>query len=351
MRKQITAFLAVCLIVCSAEAALAPGGWNPDTKARLDALVERNRGNGDAYAVFDFDYTTAIGDLTYLCMWHVIETMNFRTDDVAALLAEGVPARYRGEVVELGRIAAKLRPLAAEGKDLTALPEWKDFAKRYWTLYRNLFDELGEAAAVMWRIRVFKGYSPDELRRLVRDAITAAQKRPGLRRDSVVPRETRGLTITPEVKDLYRELREAGIAVYVVSGALRETLLEATGPGFGLNVSPDRVFGTALKLDANGRYLPEKGPGCVPPGRKHEFIMEHIAPRHHGAEPVLTVGDSTGDYTMLTAFRNLQLGLLFMRNWREKEMHDLAASGGNIVVQGRDETRGALIPERRCISP
>ena len=329
----------------------AATGWNPSVKARLDALVERNRGNPGAYAVFDFDYTTAIGDLTYLCMWRAMETMDFKTDDFAAQMSEGVPAAFHAEIGELGRSVAKLKPLAATGANLAELPEWRDFAKRFWSLYRRLFDVMGESDIVMWRIRLFKGYTPDEMRRLAKEAISAAQKRGGLWRDGTVPSEKRGLAIVPEMKELFRSLREAGIAVYIVSASVKETLLEATGPDFGLEVDPENVFGTALKLDAEGRYLPEKADGCVKSGRKHEFIMERIAPRHGGAEPVLTAGDSMGDYTMLTGFKNLQLALVFVRNWREKEMADLAASGGVVAAQGRDETRGVLIPEPVCVTP
>ena len=34
---------------------IVENGWRPDVKAALDGIVERNRGNRDAYAVFDFD--------------------------------------------------------------------------------------------------------------------------------------------------------------------------------------------------------------------------------------------------------------------------------------------------------
>jgi hypothetical protein len=39
---------------------------------------------------------------------------------------------------------------------------------------------------------------------------------------------------------------------------------------------------------------------------------------------------------------------LFLRNWRTPKLHELAARGGCVVVQGRDEARGCFIPEPRC---
>jgi hypothetical protein len=117
---------------------------------------------------------------------------------------------------------------------------------------------------------------------------------------------------------------------------------------FGFDLDPTCVFGSDFKTDAAGRYLPEMKEGCVKTGEKPEFIRAHIAPRHHGAEPILTAGDSMGDYKMLVEFNDLQLALLFLRNWREPKLHELAARGGCVVVQGRDEARGCFIPEPRC---
>ena len=326
-------------------------GWNPSVKRRLDELIERNRGNPDAYAVFDFDYTTAIGDLSYLCMWRLLETLDFKAGDLGALLKPGMPQRHYAEIDAIAALAAKLKAMRLKGDETAARPEWRDLAGRYWALYRALFQEIGHDEAVKWRVRLFKGFTPDEMRGLAKDAISAALRREGLWRDPAAPKEKRGFAIPTEIKQLFRDLLEAGIAVYIVSGSIRETILAATGGDFGLDFDPGCVFGSVFKLDADGRYLSETDDDSVKPWHKPEFIMKHIAPRHHGAEPVLTAGDSTGDYTMLTEFKDLQLALVFMRNWREQTMYDLVASGGRVVAQGRDEVRGVLIPEQKSIEP
>jgi phosphoglycolate phosphatase-like HAD superfamily hydrolase len=155
----------------------------------------------------------------------------------------------------------------------------------------------------------------------------------------------------PEVKNLFAELKKAGITVYIVSGSFQEVLVGMTAPEFGLGLSPENVFGADLKQDAAGRYIPEMKDGCVKSGHKPEFIMKYIAPRHHGAEPVLTAGDSMGDYTMLADFKDLQLALVFARNWKKPMMRELVARGGRVVTQGRDEVRGCLIPQSTSIEP
>ena len=345
------AFCVIALWAFVAGAALDPGGWEPSVRERLDALIERNRGNPDAYAVFDFDYTTAIGDLSYVCMWQILETLDFKfnPEDFVKLMAEGVAARHSDEIDALAALFAKLRPFV--GQEVTGRPEWRDFVRRYWALYRSIQDEVGAYRAYLWRSRVFTGYTPMELRRLAEVAVPRALVSGGLRVDVNAPTEKRGLAITKEIKNLFRELRKAGIAVYIVSGSYRDTLLVAAGRSSGLDVSPGNIFGAELKKDADGRFVAEMTDDCVKSGFKPEFIMARIAPRHHGAEPVLTAGDSMGDYTMLTEFKSLQLALVFHRNWKEKEMFSLCASGGKVAVQGRDEAKGIFIPFHESVFP
>ena len=350
MRRLVLSTILCALWAAVSSAALQPGGWEPSVRERLDALIERNRGNPDAYAVFDFDYTTAIGDLSYVCIWRILERLDFKADDWRELLAGGVAPAFRQEAEALADIAEKLRPLS--GSDLTAREEWRGFIRRYWALYRRIGDEAGESAACGWRTRVFTGYTPAELRSLAKTAaLQAIASGAGLRRDSNAPTEKRGFAIAPEIKDLFAELRRAGISIYIVSGSFQEALAAMTSPEFGLCVPEENVFGADLRQDASGRYVPVAKDGGVRSGRKPEFIREHIAPRHHGAQPVLAAGDSMGDLTMLTGFDDLQLALLFARNWKEPEMHALAEGGGRVAVQGRDETRGCFVPSANSVEP
>ena len=348
MKKYIFA-VSFALYVFCAEALLAPGGWNPSVRERLDALVERNRGNPDAYVVFDFDYTTAIGDLSYVCMWRILERFEFKTDDYRNMLTVGVSSRLKPEADAIVDIAEKLKPFA--GSDLTDRAEWRTFIRRYWELYRDLANEIGEYKAYLWRVRIFTGYTPETLRALAKAAIAQALAGVGLRQDVNAPTEKRGLVLTPEIKDLFGEFRKAGITVYIVSGSFTDVLRAAASPEFGLGLAQDNVFGCSLKRDATGRFFPEMAEGGVKYGHKPEFIRAHIAPRHHGAEPVLTAGDSMGDYAMLTEFKELQLALVFRRNWKQAPMRELVERGGRVVAQGRDEVRGCFIPASESIEP
>ena len=329
-------------------------GWRPDVKAALDKLVERNRGNKDAYAVFDFDYTTAIGDLSYSCLWRLLETMDIRTDEnLMALLSPGVPRERLGMLSEI--VADMERMRGRRRESLPEMEEWGRFAARYWKFYRLLFREQGSAFACEWRNRIFAGYSPAELRNLAHDAVVRNLAKGGLSRDRNVPSELRGLAFPHELKVLFRRLREAGIKVYIVSATMRDFLLAATGPDFGLDFDPDCVFGSNLKLGDDGRYLPVFNEAGVKSGDKANFIRKTIAWRHHGAEPVLAAGDSMGDYDMLTGFPALQAALVFDRCLEDPLLAQLIASapasGGKVLVQTRDEVCGVLIPAGGTVKP
>ena len=110
--KKIIFAVSFAVSVIYAEAALVSGGWNPSVRERLDTLIERNRNNPDAYVVFDFDYTTAIGDLSYVCMWRILERFEFKTDDYRNMLTVGVSPRLKPEADAIVDIAEKLKPFA-----------------------------------------------------------------------------------------------------------------------------------------------------------------------------------------------------------------------------------------------
>ena len=167
--------------------ALPPGGWVPAVRERINALIERNRGNPDAYAVFDFDYTTAIGDLSYACMWRLMETFDFKTDDFRKLFVEGLPSGYEEEAETVCALAAKLKPFV--GSDLTKRSEWREFIMCYWTFYRRLFVAVGDYRAYLWRSRMFAGHTPEELRALATDAVRQNVAKGHMYRPSYMPKE------------------------------------------------------------------------------------------------------------------------------------------------------------------
>lgn len=74
---------------------------------------------------------------------------------------------------------------------------------------------------------------------------------------------------------------------------------------------------------------------------KVEAINKFIKPKHEGKEPILVAGDSSGDYNMMTEFKDIQT-LLIMK--REGKLDDLTKDS-RAVTQQRNSQTGLFAPE------
>lgn len=164
-------------------------GWEPTVKRSLDALVMRHRGDSGAYAVFDFDYTLALGDSSYVCLWRILENRDFRGGDMVKLMGEGLSSDLKARV-----------------RDVFAATNGVETAKLFWPLYRHIWNSRGDGFACEWRSRLFAGYTTADRIDLARAAMRADSKRVGHRPDVNVPSEKRGFVILPEVIRLVHDL-------------------------------------------------------------------------------------------------------------------------------------------------
>ena len=298
--------------------AIAAAGWEPSVRRALEGRVTKPRGDSTAYAVFDFDYTLVIGDSSYVCLWQILEQRDFRGGDMAKLMGEGLPGELQPRV-----------------REVFAATDGTETVKRFWPLYRHIWNTWGDGFACEWRSRLFTGYSSADMAALARTAMRANRMRIGNRPDANVPSERRGFVILPEVIRLVRDLQAAGIAVYVVSGSRTELLKVATGREFGFDIPSEHVFGCDSGVVA---------------GQKPAFIRTRLAPRHGGKDPVLVVGDSMGDYGMFTELPGVEKALVFRRRNARPDDASLRAiidtapgPNGKFLVQGRDEPNGRLL--------
>ena len=329
---------------------LAQSNWSPDVRAELEALIQRNKGNDSAYAVFDFDNTIAIGDISNVCQWRQLEMLAFKSD-IETALKSGIPMGYHDRVKRIADLIRELQ--AVEEEKRIEMPAWYQLAHEYWTLYGDLIAHCGTDVAYPWIGHLFAGYTSDEYQSFAR---LAARRQlsvgKGLRCGSDAPVQfPRGFAITPESRELIRALRKAGISVYVVSASNWELVQAMLYPEFGLQIDRDKVFAYRLAKDGKGRYLPQLDMNHLRPqaGGKVEIIRKHIAPRHGGSDPVLVAGDSMGDYNMFVEFPALQVALIYNRNPKKSPLADLIRNAKDsksprILVQGRDATEGKLIP-------
>ena len=101
-----------------------------------------------------------------------------------------------------------------------------------------------------------------------------------------------------------------------------------------------------MKLDGQGRlagWADDRFPLPWADG-KPDVIRDLIATRHHGKGPMLVAGDANGDYAMLTAFADMDVGLVFdTRPNADSPLGKLLAAvragtaEKRFLAQGRDE--------------
>ena len=379
MMRRIV-LVAAAVLGLQASAGELQGNWFGATREGLEALIERHRGEKDAYAVFDCDNTTVISDVSQVYQIRAIEDLHFAfgPDEMKGLFLKGVPDVNRPLVAgnpkstaanlteDLADAYRELLALKAAGKDYRSSPVFSEFAAKYQALYHGLCSVFGTEMGYPWIGYILVGYTREQIFEFEREAlrkemalgriyqqrfeVSEGQAR---RAGTFAMEFTRGFAIPPENVGLFRALRAAGIVPHIVSASHRELILAAfTDPSFGFDLPESCLFGYDFKRDAQGRILPEHTAAKWMPQKagKVDLIRRELMPRFGGRAPVLVGGDSMGDYDMLTAFPGMDRGLVY--NYRPLTDNPLgrlvrsvlAGENGRYLLQGRDDGKAALIP-------
>ena len=307
-------------------ARLETDGWDPAVRESLNRLMASS---GGSYAVFDFDKTSIVHDVSQALWVYQIEHLRFADapshafldgiPDVSRELAPGVTFADMGSVLraEYGFLLQRL----ADGASLEEVHDselFLDFRARMFSMLLGMDEEFGEAVSYLWMPGLLAGYTEAEARAVVHDAVVEH-----LGADKLAVEEwrspdgqwgglvERGIYFSPEMKDLYRCLAANGIDAYVCSASL-ELIVEvlACDSSLGVGLPPERVFGLRFapseRLVAvyDSTYVQPIGPGKV------TCIETFMAPLYGGRGPVLVGGDSNGDVPMLTAFDDMKRGLI-----------------------------------------
>lgn len=332
--KVLNLFLCVLLMFsCSTqetqeETLLQEGKWDPQVRKALNELL-RDSGKG-AYAVFDFDQTTIVHDITQALWVYQIEHLRY-ADAPAHHFLDGIPQKDvkmpgeevsyadMGEVLTVEYNTMKSRLDAGESiETIRQSDEYLDFRARMVSLINAMDEQYGSWVTFLWQPGLLAGYTEAEASALIRDAIAEH-----LGKDKLAVEQwrspnghwggevQRGIWISPEMKDLYKCLTAAGIDTYVCSASL-ELIVEilACDPVLGFGLPADKVYG--LRFISGERIVAQFDPAYEQPIKegKVDCIRAYMAPTHGNAEPILVAGDSNGDVPMLTTFPNMKHGLI-----------------------------------------
>ncbi len=363
---------------------LAPGNWNPVVHSVLDSTIRTlgvlSEGYDSAcppYAVFDFDNTTIIGDISYATLVYSVENLSLRIADpsfphrilTAALPDPEVPLQG---LEAMGSPSASALALGIERKwssllskkdreghsALSSDPMLRELLCEIWALCLGVDNTYDPLTSCIWYASLFSGFTPEEVRSLGKEAASSALSVGAFHYERVPypPSGTtfdipRGLALTGEMKDLFATLRDNGWECYICSATL-EQIVEGAACGDVLDlggIDKDHVFGIRLAQDSEGVLLPYAMADYEEPYRegKTRCIKAHMAPSHCGRGPAIVAGDSGGDVSMLTSFPStLSCGLLLdagsggaFEELRSKAL----SSQGPYVLQGRDAPGGKFV--------
>lgn len=327
MKRFLLLASALLLVLPSCKhSQLETGHWDPEVRESLNRLMASS---GGSYAVFDFDKTSIVHDVSQALWVYQIEHLRFADAPLHAFL-DGIPdvTRELASGVTFADMGATLRAeydfLAqrrAEGCSLAEVHDselFLDFRARMTSLLYGMDEVFGEAVSYLWMPGLLAGFTEAEARAVVHDAVAEHLGTDKLAVEQWLSPDgqwggpvERGIFFPSEMKDLYRCLAANGIDAYVCSASL-ELIVEvlACDPSLGAGLPPERVFGLRFvpskRLTAvyDSTYVQPIGPGKV------TCIKTFMAPLYGGRGPVLVGGDSNGDVPMLTAFDDMKQGLI-----------------------------------------
>lgn len=419
----VALFLAFFSNVFAQDVRLERDDWAPDVKKALnDLLATCGAGSPsydkNAYAVFDFDNTTAIFDVEEQLIVYQLETMAFAiepgalkeilltglSDPDADLSSYGYMSGsyddlFNDIVDAYSQLWSKYGPFTPQGvssdvlTELHADPLWLEFAAKMRLSYDLVCDVEDNSVGYPWIIYWFSGMTEREVYAMARRScekygetetsriLWESPKEIESRAGQVRVEWTSGVSVSANMKELWKALRANGIDVWVCSASATDAILAAID-AWGMHDDCNGVLAMTVALDEQGRYRNaydyETGFGyySLPGGEwkkmtrpektqtegegKVVAVVNAVAPEYGGQGPIAGFMDSSGDFNFCTEFKSLKLAVCFNRATRkptcggglvaaialyERDVlgYDLAKANaaGDVLylLQGRDENR------------
>ena len=259
-------------------------------------------------AVFDCDGTVVQGDMGEAMFYRQIEQFHFRRSP--ALIWQDHPRRE-----EIGRLYGELAALSPAERGVS--PAFATFAE---ILLSRYFDQIASGEVVKACadiVRLFAGYTPEEVRDLARATFEAEFSSPvGTRR--LGGREvSRGARFIRESVDLIGALMERRFDIWVVSGSNKWSV-EPVFRRFG--IPPDRIIG--IDLEVRDGLLTDRAEVPVPIRAGKVDALR----RHTPLVPLLAASDSKNDIPLLLHSAGLRVRI----NSRKRDTADFFRAAGTV---------------------
>ena len=259
-------------------------------------------------------------------------------------------------------------------EEMRQTTQYKDFTARLLFLFEGYAStpEIGDEEALVWVIYLFTGFTPSEVKAMAVEAVTfelasrigleTLQSPAGFKtRSGMISSSHRtGLRVIPEIQDLFSALAKNGIDVFVVSASYKPVVEAFSGVGaFGYNLPSEHVIAMDLETGNDGKIIPLYKAGWVKTFKhgKVEAINQKIKSEPlRNCDPLLTAGDSEGDYAMFTEFPGTKLSLIWNRvkggdlgKLCKRAVDELNEPTPRYILQGRNENTGLALPSSESI--
>jgi phosphoserine phosphatase len=278
-----------------------------DVRTRIDEFLRKHARNGStqAVAVFDCDGTVIKGDIGEAMFYHQIEQFHFRLNP--ATLWPDHPHRK-----ELGKSFEQLSRLPADERRRN--PAFEPFARMLLDWYVNQIASGQVAKACADIVRLYAGFTRDEVRTLAETAFLEELSTPFSERPLGGRNSKRGIRYLQEAVDLLELLRENGFEIWAVSGSSKWSV----EPVFArLRVPPERVIGIDLEeRDGLLTGMPVL-PIPIRENKIHALRMQQTRP------PVLVASDSRNDIPLFGYSEDLRV----LVNSRKRTSEEFFRSG------------------------
>ena len=391
MKKFFLAFMMMVLILVqnfveAQHMRLRHPDWAPDVRQAVNDFLDCYGVDSptyckESYVVFDFDNSTAIYDIEYQTFIHRVKTMSYgftpeelqnallfdlkTPDKVFDLTSKDLgKGSLRQRVQDLcddyTYLWKKYGPFTYKGlsekqqKIVQQDQRWQDFAAKMGAYksfaggyipngdfgLQNLIADMttSEVYDVVWR--AMDKYSKTDTAKVHWETVNHK-----LGKGKLVYEEQDGVTVTPNMKELWAALKDNGIDVWVCSASCIDEVLAAVDY-FGLHnyckgaiamtpkVKDEKIM---LGYDWDGGY----GYYCLPNNKWERMsrqvkaapaglgkvigINNAIAPEYKNHGPLAGFMDSTGDFNFCTEYKTLKLVICFNRADRK------VTDGGGLI--------------------
>lgn len=380
---------------------LDKGKWAPNTYNSVQQLINNYGENGPKYnsnnapyAVFDWDDTSIINDVTDKFFIYQIDQLAYKLtpSEFAKVIKLTVPngpfsgevKNNNGEQITLEKITRDLnrdykylynhysglkgnQPL----EKIHQTNEFKDFKIKLYFLYQAINETYGAEVAYPWEIFFVANMTKSEVSKLAINShrhslqvgitdvnLTSPVSMKG---DTGVVSisYTDGMRLAPEISNLMHTFKSNKIDVYVVSAGF-EPVVEAiaSSPEFGYNIPKNHVFGLRLEKNDQKQFEPMYKNGYPFTYRegKPDLIRSKIAIKKGGKDPIFIAGDSNSDYGNFTELNGIKLGMIVNHlssgdfgKVSKKAVEQMGKANPKFVLQGVNENTGLWIPSESTI--